>query len=88
MVVFKDLHRFELTVHEHYGEWVAKLQEFVPGRLYPTQHLLRGFDTREAAIAALQRKWHVLFPDEAPLVWREPPPALLRRQSQRSRHRT
>jgi hypothetical protein len=73
MVIFKDLRRFELTVTEHYDEWLARLQEGVPGRPYPTLHLLRAFETRQAAIDALVRKWRVLFPDDAALVWREPP---------------
>jgi hypothetical protein len=87
MVIFKGTHRFEITVNEHYGEWAATLREFVPGRLYPTQHLLRKFNTPQAAIDALIRKWQVLFPDEAPLVWREPPPVRLRRQPPRPRSR-
>ena len=29
MVIVRDIHRFEATVDEQYGEWVAKLQEFV-----------------------------------------------------------
>jgi hypothetical protein len=88
MVIFKGKNRFEITVHAHYGKWMATLREFVPGRPYPTQHLLRTFDTRHAAINALVRKWRVLFPHEAPLAWRESPPVRLRRQSQRSRHHT
>jgi hypothetical protein len=72
MVIFKDLRCFELTVHEYYDEWLARLQEVVPGRPCLTLHLLRTFATRQAAVAALVRKWHVLFPDDAMLVWREP----------------
>lgn len=86
MVIFRGNNRFEMTVHEHDGEWMAIVREFVPGRLYPTQHLLRMFSTRHAAIDALARKWRVLFPHEAPLTWREPPPVRLRRQSQRPQH--
>jgi hypothetical protein len=74
MVIFKDRRRFELTVDEREGEWQAALREFVPGRLYPTQHLLRAFGTRQAAIESLIRKWHILFPDDAPFAWHEPPP--------------
>ena len=73
MVIFKDTRRFELTVNEHYNEWLARLQEVVPGRPCPTLHLLRAFDTRQAAVEALIRKWRMLFPDDAVLVWREPP---------------
>ena len=73
MVVFHESRRFELTVTAHYEEWVARLLECVPGRLLPTQHLLRAFDTRQEAINALLRKWRVLFPDAEPLLWREPP---------------
>ena len=83
MVVFKGPRRFEIVVEAHFDAWQATLREFVPGRLYPTQHLLRSFDTRQAAIDALRRKWQVLFPDEAPWVWRDPPEVLLRRQTQR-----
>lgn len=72
MVILRDTRRFELTLAGHNGSWVAKLQAFVPGRLYPTSYLLRQFATRQEAIAALVRKWHILFPDEAPLVWHEP----------------
>ena len=72
MVIFRDTRRFELTLAEHQGTWVAKLQAFVPGRLYPTSYLLQQFTTRQAAIAALVRKWHILFPDEASLVWHDP----------------
>ena len=72
MIMFRDTHRFELTVEPHYDTWVARLQEWVPGRLRPTPHLLRSFDTRQDAIDALLRKWRVLFPDAEPLTWREP----------------
>jgi hypothetical protein len=88
MVILKDTRRFELTVDAHYGEWVAKLQEFVPGRLFPTQHLLRAFDTRQAAIDALAHKWRVLFPDDAPLVWHDPPPIPPRSRSEKPRRRS
>lgn len=87
MVIFKNNSRFEMTVDEHYGEWTAALREFVSGRLYPAQHLLRKFDTRQAAIEALIRKWHILFPDDAPLVWRDPPAVTPGRQSRRPRDR-
>ncbi len=71
MVIIKDKHRFELIVNKFYHEWLAALREYVPGRLYPTLHLLRAFDTREAAIQGLRHKWRVLFPDQSPLVWRD-----------------
>jgi hypothetical protein len=73
MVIFHEARRFELTVEKHDEEWVARLHECVPGRLLPTLHVLRAFETRLQAIEALRRKWHVLFPEEVPLVWREPP---------------
>jgi hypothetical protein len=73
MVIFHEARRFELTVEKHGEEWVARLYECVPGRLFPTLHMLRAFATRPQAIEALRRKWRVLFPEEAPLVWREPP---------------
>jgi hypothetical protein len=85
MVIVQDARRFEATVDELYGEWIARLQEFVPDRLFPTSHLLRTFETRQDAIAAVVRKWRVLFPDEAPLVWREPPPVPSRSRSERVR---
>ena len=72
MVIFRDTQRFELTLEEHYGTWVAKLQAFVPGRLYPTSYLLQQCTTRQEAVAALVRKWRILFPDEAALVWHDP----------------
>jgi hypothetical protein len=74
MIIFRDTRRFELTLEDHNGTWVAKLQAFVPGRLYPTSYLLRQFATRQEAIDALVRKWHILFPDEAALVWHDPVP--------------
>ena len=74
MVIFRDTRRFELTLEDHNGTWVAKLQAFVPGRLYPTSYMLQQFATRHAAIDALVRKWHILFPDEAALVWHDPVP--------------
>ncbi len=83
MVIFKGPRRFEITVEAYFGAWQATLREFVPGRLYPTQHLLRAFDTRQAAIEALRQKWQILFPDDAPLMWRAPPQVSLRRQPQR-----
>ena len=51
--------------------WVARLNEWVPGRLWPAKHVLRAFDSRAEAIGALVRKWRVLFPDEPELAWRE-----------------
>ena len=71
MVIIKDKRRFELTVDEFYHEWLAALREYVPGRLYPTLHLLRDYDTRESAIEGLRRRWNVLFPDQSPLVWHD-----------------
>ena len=53
MIIFRDTRRFELTLEDHDGTWVAKLQAFVPGRLYPTSYLLRQFATRQEAIDAL-----------------------------------
>jgi len=72
MVIIQDDHYFELSVDALYGEWIAALREFVPGRLYPTVHVLRDFASREQAIEALCRKWRVLFPAQGPLEWREP----------------
>ena len=85
MVIVKETHRFELRVEAHYDEWRAALREFVPGRLYPTQHLLRTFDSHHAAVEALVRKWHGLFPEDPPLAWREPSLIPPRRQSRRPR---
>ena len=83
MVILRDTRRFELTLVEHYGLWVAKLQAFVPDRLYPTAYLLQQCTTRQEAITALVRKWRILFPDEAALVWHDPvmvvPPSQPRR---------
>ncbi len=72
MVVFRDARRFELTVVAEADVWVARLNEWVPGRLWPTKHVLRAFDSRQGAIDALIRKWRILFPDEPELDWREP----------------
>lgn len=72
MILLRDTHRYELTVEAFADVWVAKIFGFVPGRLMPTHYLLRQCDTRQEAIAALLRKWRLLFPDEEPLVWREP----------------
>lgn len=84
MVIFHDTRRFELTVDEDDGTWVAKLQAFVPDRLYPTVYVLQRYATRQEAIAALARQWRVLFPDGAALVWHDPvpltPPSPPRRQ--------
>lgn len=72
MVIIQDDRQFELSVDESYGEWVAALRGYVPGRLYPTVYLLRAFASRESAIEALCRKWRVLFPEQDPMIWREP----------------
>jgi hypothetical protein len=71
MVVLRDTRRFELTVVSEEDVWVARLNEWVSGRLSPTKHVLRAFEARDEAIAALVRKWHILFPDEPELEWRE-----------------
>ena len=71
MIIMKDKHRFELTVDAFYHAWLAVLREYVPGRLHPTLHLLRVFDTRESAIEGIRRRWRVLFPDQGPLVWHD-----------------
>ncbi len=86
MVIFQDSHRFELTVEAGDGDWVARLYEWVPGRLQSTVHLLRSFEARADAIEALGRKWQILFPQAEPLDWREaviqssPPPSRSRRR--------
>jgi len=86
MVLFRDIRRFEITVEEQVGLWVAKLQAFVPGRLYPTLYLLQTYTTRQEALEALKRKWRTLFPDEAELAWHDPVPALLPSPPRRPRH--
>lgn len=77
MVIFQGNRRFELTIEEAYEAWVARFLGYMQGHLVPTQYLLRTFATRQEAIAALERKWRLLLPDTAALVWREPslPPA-------------
>ncbi|ETW96313.1 MAG: hypothetical protein ETSY1_27110 [Candidatus Entotheonella factor] len=84
MVVLRDTHRFELTVESAEDVWVARLHEWVPGRLWPTRHVLRAFDSRPEAIEALIRKWRILFPEEPALEWHEctiePTPQLPRRR--------
>ncbi|MBM3222830.1 MAG: hypothetical protein FJZ47_03370 [Candidatus Tectomicrobia bacterium] len=72
MVLLRDTRRFELTVEPLYNVWVATLRGFTPGSLLPTTYLLRHCTTRAEAILALQRRWHVLFPEEEVLVWQEP----------------
>ncbi len=72
MVVLHGTRRFELSVVSEDEVWVARLNEWVPGRLWPTKHVLRAFDSRCEAIDALARKWRILFPDEPQLEWREP----------------
>jgi hypothetical protein len=86
MVLLRDTRRFEITVEEQAGLWVAKLQAFVPDRLYPTLYLLQTYTTRQEAIEALRRKWHLLFPAEEALTWHEPGPALLPNPPRRPRH--
>jgi hypothetical protein len=88
MVIVQDTRRFEATVDELYGEWLAKLEEHVPGRLLPTSHLLRTFATRQDAIAAVVRKWRVLFPGAPPLVLGDFPPVPPRPRSERTRRRS
>jgi hypothetical protein len=83
MVIFKDARRFEITVDEDAGEWLVKFYEYVPGRFVPTLHLRHRCVTRQAAIDTAVRKWHSLFPDEAALVWREPPPLMPRSRGQK-----
>jgi hypothetical protein len=85
MVIIQDKHRFELSVNEFYGEWLAVLREYIPGRFYPTVHVLRTLPSRETAIASLCRKWRVLFPEQSPLVWREP--TIIRAHWRTDRHR-
>ena len=86
MVLLRDTRRFELTVEEQAGLWVAKLQAFVPGRLHPTLYLLQTWTTRQEAIAALQRKWRILFPDEEALAWQDPVLALVPSPPRRPRY--
>ena len=91
MIIFRDDQRYELTVEAHYDTWVARLQGWKPGRLSPTPYLLRTFSTRQDAIYALARKWHALFPDADPLMWREPvvpPPTPQTQRRQTSKTRT
>jgi hypothetical protein len=83
MIIVCDAQRYELTVEAHYDTWIARLQGWVPGRLTPTPYLLRTFSTRQEAIDALVRKWHILFPDAEPLVWREPVVPSTDQQAQR-----
>jgi len=77
MVLFRDTRHFEITIEEQAGLWVAKLQAFVPGRLYPTLYLLQTCTTRQEAIKALRRKWRILLPAEEALAWHDPVPVSL-----------
>jgi hypothetical protein len=86
MVLFRDTRRFEITVEEQAGLWVAKLQAFVPGRLYPTLYLLQTCTTRQAAIEALRRKWRILFPAEEAFAWHDPVPVSLPSPPRRQRY--
>ena len=86
MVVFRDTRRFEITTEEQTGLWVAKLQAFVPDRLYPTLYLLQTYTTRQEAIEAVQRKWRILFPDEEAFTWHDPVPVLVASLARRPRH--
>ena len=86
MVLLRDTRRFEITVEEQAGLWVAKLQAFVPDRLYPTLYLLQTWATQQEAIAALRRKWHILFPDEDALTWHDPALVSLPSSPRRPRH--
>ena len=86
MVLLRDTRRFEITVEEQAGLWVAKLQAFVSDRLYPTLYLLQTYTTRQEAIEALRRKWRILFPEEEALAWHEPVLALLSNPPRRPRH--
>ena len=86
MVLLRDTRRFEITVEEQAGLWVAKLRAFVPGRLYPTLYLLQTHTTRQEAIEALKRKWRILFPDEDALAWHDPVSVLLPSPPHRPRH--
>jgi len=83
MVLFRDTRRFEITIEEQTGLWVAKLQAFVPDRLYPTLYLLQ---TQQEAIEAVKRKWRILFPDEEALAWHNPVPVPLPNPARRPRH--
>ena len=78
MVIFQGARRFEITVTEEDGEWHVKFCEYVPGRYVPTVHLLRRCASRQAALEAAVRKWRILFPEAAALVWHEPPPITAR----------
>jgi hypothetical protein len=78
MVIFQGQRRFEITVDNDAGEWLVKCYEYVPGRLVPTLHLLHRCVTRQAAVDTAVRKWKRLFPEQAPLVWHDPPPPLPR----------
>jgi hypothetical protein len=86
MVLFRDTRRFEITIEEQTDLWVARLQAFVPDRLYPTVYLLQTCATRQEALAAVQRKWRMLFPDEEAFTWHDPVPVLLASVPRRPRH--
>jgi hypothetical protein len=86
MVLLRDTRRFEITIEEQTGLWVAKLQAFVPDRLYPTLYLLQTWATRQEAIAAVTRKWRILFPDEETFTWHDPVPVSLPSLTRRPRH--
>jgi hypothetical protein len=77
MVLFRDTRRFEITIEEQTGLWVAKLQAFVPDRLYPTLYLLQTCATPQEALEAVKRKWRLLFPDEEAFIWHDPAPVVL-----------
>jgi hypothetical protein len=86
MVLFRDTRRFEITIEEQAGLWVAKLQAFVPDRLYSTLYLLQTWATRQEAIEAVTRKWRILFPDEEAFTWHDPVLVSLPSLTRRPRH--
>ncbi|MGE3537638.1 MAG: hypothetical protein AB7N91_09395 [Candidatus Tectimicrobiota bacterium] len=72
MVIFRDTHRFEMTITAQGNAWLVKMLAFVPDRLYPTVYLMREVSTREEAILAMRRAWQRMFPEDEPLSWRDP----------------
>ena len=66
MVIPKDESEFEVTIRAtDDAEWEGRIVEYNTNRLFPTRHLCHSWNSLEAAIAGVTRRWQRLFPDEA-----------------------
>jgi hypothetical protein len=72
MLIPKGDSEFEISIRAtDEGEWEGRIIEYNLSRVLPTPHLHHSWNSLEAALAGVTRRWQRLFPEEDPPDFRD-----------------